>query len=165
MYIRYCRSARPIAHRWRSSLRRSSFSVWKAGQYRVQLLFVRGIVHSPLWIKIRENPRMKLVLSVFQSSANDPRRRIGTRITLISYADFHGFYPNKSRCAGRDRFPSPRQPATIYQIQLHPVHHQTVANFHRPFVNNHSVNNPTDVSETNTPQKTPDCAQSCDMAR
>lgn len=42
---------------------------------------------------------------------------------------------------------------------------QTTAFFHPPLVNNHSVNNPTDVSEKNTPQKTPDSCQLKWMAR
>ena len=40
----------------------------------------------------------------------------------------------------------------------------TCAVFHFPRVNSHSVNRPTDVSEMNTPQNTPDCCQSRPIA-
>lgn len=37
--------------------------------------------------------------------------------------------------------------------------HYTLANFHLPRLNNHSVNSPTEVSDTNTPQNTPSSCQ------
>ena len=41
----------------------------------------------------------------------------------------------------------------------------TFAVFHPPLLNSHRVNKPTDVSEMNTPQNTPECPQSSDRAR
>ena len=36
---------------------------------------------------------------------------------------------------------------------------QTLTVFHPPLENNHKVNKPTEVSEINTPQNTPECCQ------
>lgn len=45
------------------------------------------------------------------------------------------------------------------------THFHTFFSFHLPFVNSQSANNPAIVSDTNTPQKTPECCQSSDIAR
>lgn len=44
-------------------------------------------------------------------------------------------------------------------LYLRTLRFYTVVVFHLPLENNHKVNKPTDVSEINTPQKTPECCQ------
>jgi hypothetical protein len=53
--------------------------------------------------------------------------------------------------------------ATVYGQRSMVVY--TFIVFHFPLLNNQSVKIPTDVSEINTPQKTPECCQPSVMAR